>query len=109
VIPTVDPPYYAVIFASRHKGDDPEYAVIADRMMELAADQPGFLGMDSVREPGGSGITVCYWRDLASIRGWKEQAEHRHAQELGRQRFYSGFELCIARVEHRYAWEGQQP
>lgn len=109
MIPPVDPPYYAVIFASRHKSDDPEYAVIADRMTELAADQPGFLGMDSVREPGGAGITVCYWRDLASIRSWKEQAEHRHAQDLGRQSFYSGYELCIARVERSYAWEGQQP
>ena len=50
---TPTPPYYAVIFSS-HKTDDTEgYAETAARMVELAAEQPGFLGVESVRKDLG--------------------------------------------------------
>lgn len=48
---TLEPPYYAVIFTSvRTDKDESGYAAMAERMAELAAGQPGFLGMESVRE-----------------------------------------------------------
>ena len=48
---TPEPPYYAVVFTSVRTTADPEgYAVMADRMVELASAQPGFLGMGS-RDP----------------------------------------------------------
>ena len=34
-------------------------------MVELAKQQPGFLGIESVKEK--LGISVSYWKDLASI------------------------------------------
>jgi heme-degrading monooxygenase HmoA len=47
---------------------------MAERMAELAAQQPGYLGMESARE--GLGITVSYWESLEAIRNWKQNAEH---------------------------------
>ncbi|WP_407657790.1 antibiotic biosynthesis monooxygenase family protein [Marinobacter guineae] len=55
---------------------------MADRMVALAAAQPGFLGMESVRED--LGITVLYWESLESITNWKRNAEHLEAQRLGK-------------------------
>lgn len=97
---TPEPPYYAVIFTSTLSDDDQGYAAMAERMVELAAEQPGFLGLESARD--GLGITVSYWRDLAAIAAWKANAEHREAQQLGRARWYGGFRLRIARVERDY-------
>lgn len=97
---TPEPPYYAVIFSSTLSNDDQGYVDMALRMIELAAVQPGFLGVESARE--GIGITVSYWRDLASIAAWKANAEHLQAQRLGRERWYSAFRLRIARVERDY-------
>lgn len=92
------PPYYAVIFTSeRTVADDVGYQAMAARMVGLAAEQPGFLGMESARD--GLGITVSYWRDLASIRAWQAHGEHLVAQQLGRERWYRWFRLRIARVE----------
>ena len=82
---TPAPPYYAVIFTSTLSADDTDYAAMATRMFELAAEQPGFLGLESARE--NVGITVSYWRDLAAIAAWKANAEHREAQRLGRERW----------------------
>ena len=79
---TPEPPYYAVVFSSLRATGDDGYAAVSERMLELAAEQPGYLGVESARD--GLGITVSYWRDLESIRSWKAVAEHRLAQEAGR-------------------------
>ncbi|WP_443191659.1 antibiotic biosynthesis monooxygenase family protein [Pseudomonas indica] len=97
---TPEPPYYAVIFTSNRTDGDNGYAEMAERMVELAAEQPGFLGVESARE--AIGITVSYWRDLESIAAWKRNAEHREAQRLGRSQWYAGFRLRIAKVEREY-------
>ncbi len=97
---TPEPPYYAVIFTSLRTADDPEgYAAMADRMIELASGQPGFLGVESVRDAYGTGITVSYWSSLAAIRRWREHAEHQVAQSQGRSTWYREYRLRICRVE----------
>lgn len=97
---TPAPPYYAVIFTSLRTGGDQGYGAMAGRMVELAAQQPGFLGVESARD--GLGITVSYWADLESIAAWKQNAEHLVAQHLGRERWYADFRTRIARVERDY-------
>lgn len=94
---TPPPPYYAVIFSSLRTEGDNGYGQMADHMLELAARQPGFLGVESAREEVG--ITVSYWADLESIKQWKADVEHQVAQRLGREQWYAAFKIRIARVE----------
>lgn len=97
---TPEPPYYAVIFSSvRHAGDH-GYAAMADTMLDLASRQPGFLGVESARAE--LGITVSYWTDLESIRNWKADLAHREAQRRGREDWYSGYRVRVAKVERDY-------
>ena len=100
--PTPLPPYYAVIFTSRLRDAADGYAVAAGRMVELSAQSPGFLGIDSTRGADGVGITVCYWRDEASIRAWKQNVEHRRAQQDGKTHWYADYHVRIAKVERAY-------
>ena len=100
---TPTPPYYAVIFTSQRTEGDHGYGEMAKRMVELAAQQPGFLGIESAREDVG--ITVSYWRDLESIKAWKANIEHKEAQRLGREQWYSAFKARIAKVERDYGIE----
>ena len=97
---TPKPPYYAVIFSSHQTNDLEGYGETAARMLELAAQQPGYLGVESVRED--LGITVSYWRDLESIRAWKAHADHREAKRNGIDRWYSHYRIRIALVERDY-------
>ncbi|MGX5730439.1 antibiotic biosynthesis monooxygenase family protein [Pseudoxanthomonas beigongshangi] len=100
------PPYYAVIFSSQRNGqDDAGYGAMAQRMVELAAQQPGFLGMESTRGADGFGITVAYWDSEDAIRAWRLHAEHTAAREQGRRDWYDHFELRIAKVERAYGWD----
>ena len=101
------PPYYAVIFSSRLRGgDDAGYAAMAQRMAELAATQPGYLGAESSRDADGFGITVSYWESEAAIQAWRRNAEHAAARERGRHDWYRHFEIRVARVERAYGGDG---
>ena len=97
---TPDPPYYAVIFTSVRTEGDAGYSLMAEEMVKLAIQQPGFLGVESAREE--IGITVSYWRDLESIAGWKANIEHKNARQIGRQVWYRAFKVRISKVERDY-------
>ena len=97
---TPEPPYYAVIFTSHRTEGDQGYGAMAERMVALASEQPGFLGVEAAREDVG--ITVSYWSDLESIKHWKANLEHQEAQKLGHETWYSTFKTRIARVERDY-------
>ncbi len=99
------PPYYAVIFSSqRNDQDDEGYGATAQRMVELAQQQPGFLGVESTRGADGFGITVAYWESEDAIRAWRQHAEHTAAREQGRRDWYEHFKLRVAKVERAYGW-----
>lgn len=98
--------HYAVIFTSRRQLDDGiDYSMAAKRMLELAALQDGFLGVDSVRDANLNGITVSYWRDLYAIREWYAVSEHRNVQELGRRLWYTAYTVRICRVDRSYDFQ----
>lgn len=102
---TPNPPYYAVIFSSTNTKSLEDYAETADRMVELASRQEGFLGVESARNE--LGITVSYWKDLESIRKWKENTEHTLAREKGRKQWYQSYKTRIAKVERDYGFKTQ--
>ncbi|CAB3764518.1 antibiotic biosynthesis monooxygenase family protein [Paraburkholderia solisilvae] len=97
---TKSTPYYAVIFTSIRTAEDDGYANMADAMIEAAAKQPGFLGVESARDE--LGITVSYWDSLESIAAWKQNSAHLLAQKLGRDRWYESYKTRICRVERDY-------
>ena len=97
---TPPPPYYAVIFTSVRTDGDNDYSQMSEKMVELASLQDGFLGKESAR--AGVGITVSYWRDLASIKNWRENSEHSLARSKGRSDWYKSFKTRISKVERDY-------
>ena len=93
----------AVIFIStRTDSDEDGYQAMAAAMEELAARQPGYLGIDSVRD-GAQGITVSYWADDSSAKAWKRVAEHVEAQRRGQTRWYSHYRVIVAEVTREYS------
>ncbi len=100
---TPEPPYYAVIFTSQRTEGENGYGEMAERMVRLASGQPGFLGVESVRDASGFGVTVSYWSSLEAIREWKRHEEHRAAQAKGKTVWYEHYVARICKVERDYA------
>lgn len=97
---TPSPPYYAVIFSSIHSEDTKGYGETAKLLEELAKKEEGYLGLESARNE--IGITVSYWKDLESIKTWKENVVHKVAQEKGKENWYKNYKVRIALVEREY-------
>jgi len=100
---TPHPPYYAVIFSSLRTEGDNGYSEMSEKMVALASKQDGFLGMETAR--ADIGITVSYWRDLDSIKKWRENTDHSVARRKGRSDWYKCFKVRIAKVERDYGFE----
>jgi len=98
--------HYAVIFTSQRTPGDNGYHDMAVQMEQLAARQPGFLGVDSVRDASGSGITISYWESLEAIQHWKHEESHLVAQQKGKQDWYEHYEVKICKVERAYSSKG---
>jgi len=100
---TPGPPYYAVIFTSLHtNAEKEEYDVTSARMVELAQNMPGFLGVESARDDSGFGITSVYWKDEDSIKAWRNHSEHKKVKKRGRAIWYEKYIVRIAKVEKDY-------
>jgi heme-degrading monooxygenase HmoA len=102
---TPRPPYYVVTFSSKRMAGDDGYGAMAERMGELAARQPGYLGIESARSPDGFGITNSFWTDEEAIRNWKAVLDHLDAQTKGRERWYEHYEVRVGRIERAYAFD----
>ncbi|GAB3225617.1 antibiotic biosynthesis monooxygenase [Algoriphagus aestuariicola] len=100
---TPPPPYYAVIFSNVRTDVDEGYAEMADQMVSLAEQQPGYLGHESVRD--GLGITISYWESTEAIKEWKANTDHLLAQKFGREKWYSAYKTRIALIERDYGFE----
>ena len=99
---TPAPPYYAAIFTSQRTEGDKGYGEMAERMVEVASKQPGFLGVESARGVDGFGITVSYWESEEAIAAWKAHLDHQPAQEAGKRSWYADYQVRVARVERTY-------
>lgn len=106
---TPQPPYFAVIFTSTRTEVDNGYGDMAVKMVEMAAQQPGFLGVESARGEDGLGITVSYWESEEAIANWRKHAEHRMAQSQGRDEWYAEFCTRVAKVERARTFSAPRP
>ncbi|HEY0054969.1 MAG TPA: antibiotic biosynthesis monooxygenase [Pedobacter sp.] len=99
---TPEPPYYAVIFSSVRTDVNDGYSEMADLMVGLARKQEGFIGVESARNE--LGITVSYWKDIESIKKWKQNSDHLTAQNKGRAAWYKHYKTRISKVERDYGF-----
>ena len=97
---TPNPPYYMVTFVSELNDHAPGYEEMAEKMMKLAEEQEGFLGVDSARSEVG--ITISYWESMDAIKKWSQNSEHIKAKDLGKKEWYASHITRIAKVEREY-------
>ena len=96
-----------IFVAQRTDADAMGYARAAAMMETLAAQQEGYIAMDSVRGSDGLGITVSYWTNEASAKAWRDHPEHTAIKNAGLDIWYNDYSLHVAEVTRSYDWEKQ--
>jgi heme-degrading monooxygenase HmoA len=84
------------LFRSRLRSEhEQEYGQWATRMHDLAVAMPGFISVKTFQAADGERVTIVEFESEETLRAWREQSEHREAQELGRKRFYSEYKIQV--------------
>lgn len=86
---------FLVVFRNRKRADIDRaaYAADAERMEELAREQPGFLEFKSYVADDGEVIALSEWTDEAAALAWRREAEHAAVQGRGRAGYYASYTL----------------
>ncbi len=102
---------FLVVFRNRKRADIdyPAYEADADRMLELAKAQPGYLSFKSYVADDGEVIALSEWVDEAAARAWRRVAEHAEVQGRGRAEYYESYTLftCDNPRTHEFRHEDQ--
>jgi len=101
VVDAPAPPYYAVIAPAELREDIRGYPELAAKLVELAKEQPGFLGIETGAQRGFA-VAVSYWTSLEAIDGWRRNARHLIAKEKGMSAWFEKYVTRIAKVERVY-------
>ena len=100
---------FLVVFRNRKRADIDQaaYDAEAERMQQLAAAQPGYLGFKSYCADDAEVIALSEWADEAAALAWRKAAEHRAAQARGRSDYYEDYTLfaCNEPRVHRFSRE----
>ncbi len=94
--------YYAVIFASTKEEQREGYAEMDELTLKLAAEQPGYLGYESVNN-GNTGIFISYWENKESIEKWRINTTHKMAKDQAKawyKRYLS--QICLVESSHEF-------
>ena len=85
-----------VLFRTRLRDDaGPDYASLADRMLALAREMPGFVSFKHYGAADGERISVVEFASAAAAHAWRDHPEHRETQRRGRSDFYSWYRLQV--------------
>lgn len=91
------------IFRSRLRLENQEaYERVAVRMDELAHKMPGFVAIKTFTAPDGERVSIVEFESEETHNAWRQHPEHREAQRLGREQFYSEFKLQVCKLDRAY-------
>ena len=87
------------VFRSRLRPDaGGEYENTAARMLELAAEMPGFGGFKQFTAQDGERVSIIDFDSVEHEQAWRDHPEHRKAQQRGRDAFYAGYVIQVCEV-----------
>lgn len=89
-----------------------------ERYLDLAAalrseveKLDGFISVERFESLAQTGryVSVSFWRDAESVARWREHADHREAQMIGRSDVFADFRITVADATRRYTLADQKP
>lgn len=94
-----------VLFRSKLVDEPTGYDVMAQEMNALARTMPGFIDVKAYKSEDGERLTVVWWENEETLTAWREQARHRVAQRLGRERWYEYYKVEVAEIRRQRHFE----
>jgi len=101
----------AVIFEVWPKpGRRRDYLDIAARLKPELERIDGFISIERFQSLSDEGklLSLSIWRDEEAVRAWRENADHREAQQAGRTSIFRDYRLRVVSVLRDYGMEDRK-
>ena len=86
-----------VVFRSKLLDEnDAEFHALAERMLALAQQMPGFISYRTYTSEHGERASLIEFESAEHLRAWRTHPEHAEAMQIGRERFYREYSLLVA-------------
>ena len=84
-----------------------DYLSIAARLKPELERMDGFISIERFQSlsEGGKILSLSFWRDEASVKAWRNHADHRKAQAAGRESIFRDYRLRIVSVLRDYGMD----
>ena len=93
------------IFRSRLRPEhEHEYHEWGERMETLARSMPGFMSFKTFYARDGERVSIVEFESAEAHEAWRNHPEHREAQRLGREKFYSEFRIQVCGSPREYGF-----
>jgi heme-degrading monooxygenase HmoA len=94
------------VFRSRLRDDVPghRYSARAAELEARARTFPGFVEFKEFVAADGERLALVTFASDAAEAAWRDDTEHRAAQEEGRNAFYSEYDVAVCSVLRRHVW-----
>ncbi len=95
----------AVIFeVEMNLGRDQDYFDLAGSLRSELEAVDGFISVERFQSVSSEGkyVSLSFWRDEEAVKTWREHAEHRIAQALGKKSIIADFRIRVAEVIRDY-------
>lgn len=94
---------YAVIFKTKRNLPVPaDYVDMNKQLVESVSEMDDFLGVESIGNDQGEGISISYWASLEAISDWKKQSLHLDAQKQGKEKWYEYYSVEVCEILRSY-------
>jgi len=88
------------VFRSRLRpGARDEYLALVRRMIELAETMPGYISHKDFSAEDGERVTIVEFANEEGLRAWRTNPEHRAAQKLAREKYYSEYHIQVCTLD----------
>ena len=93
------------IFRSRLRPEHrAEYERWAGLIHDLAQKAPGFISIKTLAADDGERVSIVEFESEETLIAWRNQPDHKRAQELGRQLFYAEYKIQVCQPIRAYGF-----
>ena len=93
------------IFRSRLRPEHrEEYEQWAQKIHDLAIRMPGFVSIKTFTAEDDERVSLVEFESEEATLAWRDQPDHREAQELGRKLFYSEYRIQVCQSLRDYSF-----
>lgn len=100
-----------VIFEVEMPADKlPQYLALAAELKQALPTMPGFISSErftSITNPEKL-LSLSFWEDEESLAKWRNFADHRLKQQLGRDEIFSHYQITVTKALRQYTESNRQ-